>query len=51
MNKEKFQDVLIKFFLIILFLALLSKVVVHCNKKSETEIQKHELSSDSTLIN
>ena len=49
MNKEKFQDVLIIFLLIILFLALLSKVVVHCNKKTETEIQRNEL-SDSTLI-
>lgn len=49
MNKEKFQDVLIIFLLIILFLALISKVMVRCNKKTETEIQRNEL-SDSTLI-
>lgn len=49
MNKEKFQDVLIIFLLIILFLALISKVIVRYNKKTETEIQRNEL-SDSTLI-
>ena len=49
MNKEKIQDVLIIFLLIILFLTLISKVMVRCNKKTETEIQRNEL-SDSTLI-
>lgn len=51
MNTEKIKEVLIKFLLVILVLALLSKIAVHCNKETdETEMQRHEL-SDSTLIN